>query len=162
MLYIPFYIKQTNNKGLGVFSKVFVPKGREIWRLTGNEYYLADEFDGLPPHIKKDLIPNPNGDGFIRVVGEGESWNHSCDPNTWWLGDDTLSAKRDIFPDEELTYDYATSDVDSQIVYDWECHCGAIDCRKHIKWNDILKSEVYKKYKGHVPSFVEKFVLKFS
>lgn len=52
MLFIPSTIKSTLHKGLGVFTNVFIPKGREIWRLTGNEFYLAEEFDGLPPHIK--------------------------------------------------------------------------------------------------------------
>jgi hypothetical protein len=37
--------------------------------------------------------------------------NHSCDPNTWFVGDTKMTARRDIEPEEELTYDYATTDT---------------------------------------------------
>jgi len=76
-----------------------------------------------------------------------------------------LSARRDIQKDEELTYDYATTDIDeakgTDIAYDWECKCGAENCRKVLHWNDILKTEIYNMHKGHMPSWVEKFVEKY-
>jgi len=155
-MYIDFYEKSISGKGKGVFAKKFVPKGTLIWKLTEREKYTKEEYNRLSGDIKKDAYPKKNY--YIRATGSGESWNHSCDANTWWTADDELSARKDIQPDEEITYDYATTDIDPSIVYNWRCKCGAKDCRKKLKWNDILNPEIYAKYEGHVPSWVEKFV----
>lgn len=156
MMYIDFYEKNIPGKGKGVFTKNFIPKGKLIWKLTEQKKYTKEEFDLLPDNTKKDAYPEE--DHYVLAIGAGESWNHSCDANTWWTANDELSARRDIQPDEEITYDYATTDVDPSIVYEWTCECGVKDCRKNLKWNDILNPKVYEKYKGHIPSWVEKFV----
>lgn len=162
MIYVPVYEKETSDKGRGVFASEFIPKGTLIWRLTENKKYTKDELRKLPTNIKKDAYPDGDG-GFVVATGKGESWNHSCNANTWWTSDDKLSAKRDIQIDEELTYDYATTDIDetknTDVAYDWECKCGSKNCRKKLHWNDILKFEIYNLHKGHLPSWVEKFVL---
>lgn len=155
-MYIDFYEKNILGKGKAVFAKNFIPKNTLIWKLTNTTKYSKEEYEGLPEEIKKDAYPEKNH--FVRAEGKGESWNHNCDANTWWTADDELSARRDIKPDEEITYDYATTDIDPSIVYTWDCKCGAKDCRKRLKWNDILRSEIYQKYKGHIPSWVERFV----
>lgn len=116
-------------KGIGVFSKNF---------------------------IKKDAYPE--GDHYVQAIGKGESWNHSCSANMWCTADDELSASRDILPGEELPYDYATTDIDPNINYEWQCRCGSSECRKQLRWNDILNPELYKYYQSHLPSCVEKFV----
>ena len=158
MMDVDFYEKEVAGKGRGVFAKKFIPKGTRIWKLTNAERYTKEEFEKLPEEIKKDAYPE--GKYYIRALGEGESWNHSCDPNTWWTADDELSALRDIYSNEEITYDYATTDIDPNITYKWECKCGARNCRGKLRWNDILTPEVYEKYKGHLPSWVEDFVKK--
>ena len=56
---------------------------------------------------------------------------HSCDPN---LGIDVANlevrALKDIFPDEYLTIDYATTD--DTITFQFACNCGASNCRGWI------------------------------
>ena len=37
--------------------------------------------------------------------------NHSCDPNTWFDGEEILVARREINTDDEITFDYATCDT---------------------------------------------------
>lgn len=155
-MHVDFYEKEVKGKGKGVFAKNFIPKGTRIWKLTKSKKYTKKEFEKLPEEIKKDAYPK--GKYYILALGKGESWNHSCNANTWWTADDELSASRDIKPNEEITYDYATTDIDPDITYDWECKCGSKNCRKQLYWKDILIPEVYKRYKGHLPSWVEKFV----
>jgi D-alanine-D-alanine ligase len=55
--------------------------------------------------------------------------NHSCDPNTGYLGLNVM-ALRPIAAGEELTLDYRTMlNEDSE---PFECHCGAASCRGSI------------------------------
>jgi len=102
------YIREIPGKGKSVFVKQFIPKGTLVWKLTESKKYTKDQFSKLPVDIKK--VAYPQGDYYILVTGKGESWNHSCNANTWWTSDDELSASRDINKDEEITYDYATTD----------------------------------------------------
>ena len=86
--------------------------------------------------------------------------NHSCDPNTWWVSDTQLAARRTIKQGEEVTYDYSTSDVSPDWVAQWECQCGAKDCRKRISSIDCLREDFQRKYGGHLPSWVKEFIRK--
>lgn len=157
MILVKVIEKVTKDKGKGVFADEFIPNGTIVWKLDNNaKRYSKDEYDKLPEIIKKDLYQE--GDEFILSNGYGESWNHSCDANTWWTNDDELSARRDIQIGEEITYDYATADTGPTLVYEWECKCGSSKCRHHLKWDDIFKEDLYKEYKGHLPKWVEKEV----
>jgi hypothetical protein len=51
-----------------------------------------------------------------------------CDPNTWFEGDGLMTARRDIQPGEELTYDYCTSDTVLATRLS-TCYCGSSLCR---------------------------------
>jgi hypothetical protein len=51
-----------------------------------------------------------------------------CDPNTWFEGDGLMTARRDIQPGEELTYDYCTSDTVLATRLR-TCYCGTSLCR---------------------------------
>jgi uncharacterized protein len=78
--------------------------------------------------------------------------NHSCDPNLWMLDARTMSARRDIATDEELTFDYALVTVSP----DWrmECHCGAASCRGVVTGNDWRLAELQERYRGHFSPFI--------
>lgn len=156
-MYVEWYEKEIPGKGSGVFAKNFIKSDTLIWKLTELKRFSKEEYQNATEDIKKDAYPE--GDHYVQAVGKGESWNHSCRANTWWCGDDQLCASRDILPGEELTYDYATTDIDPNIKYDWICKCGESNCRKKLNWDDILKPELYSFYKGHLPSWVEKFVI---
>jgi len=161
MMYVKCYEKEVNGKGNGVFASEFIPTGTLIWKLTEATKYTKEEWEKLPEDIKKVAYPDKDGN-FVAAGGKGESWNHSCNANTWWTADDELSAKRDIQKDEEITYDYATTDIDVAKGVDeefpWECKCGSVNCRRILHWNDIVKPEIYKLHQDHLPSWVEKFV----
>ncbi len=66
---------------------------------------------------------------FVLWDSNPSEWapqNHSCDPNTAFVGLDVL-ALRDIAPGEELTLDFAT--LLSETSASFECRCGAAACR---------------------------------
>jgi SET domain-containing protein len=159
MVFIQVEEKQIPGKGMGVFTKEFVPEGKIIWKLSDNaKEYTVEEYENLPYEIKKNVYQS--GDKFVGAEGYGESWNHSCEPNTWWVSDNELAAKRDIQIGEELTYDYVTADVYPEWTAKWECNCGAKNCRGRISSNDCFDKDWQKRNEGHLPSWVVVFIEK--
>lgn len=79
--------------------------------------------------------------------------NHSCDPNVGIVGQIVFQAMRDIEPDEELTFDYATGDDD-----DWtlDCSCGTASCRGRVTGKDWQKTDVQKRYAGWFSGYLER------
>jgi len=69
--------------------------------------------------------------------------NHSCDPNTWFVGDTKMTARRDIEPEEELTYDYCTTDT---VDHPWICGCGSDLCRGQILPTDWKLPDLRERY----------------
>jgi uncharacterized protein len=71
-----------------------------------------------------------------------------------WKGDKMHIALRDIEKDEELTYDYCTSDI-----FDWgftNCLCGSENCRKIVGPDDWKREDLQKKYKGYFIPWLRK------
>lgn len=93
-----------------------------------------------------------DADCFAIAEGIDRYMNHSCDPNTWWADSETLVACRDIQPGEEVTYDYATTEV----TLDWEmtCHCGSAACRGKVTNRDHLDPAWQQRYGDHLPAHV--------
>ena len=88
-------------------------------------------------------------DRYSLPEGISREMNHSCDPNTWWSGSNSLVARRDIQPGDEVTYDYATADVDR--VMEMECSCGSPRCRGTISNRDYLDLEWQDQYGSNLP-----------
>ncbi len=97
-------------EGTGLVATELIPAGTVIWKASPDDIKLtARELRRLPR--EQHHLVYQCGDRFILTVDGSQYMNHSCDPNTWWLGDETTVARRDIQPGEEITYDYASSDV---------------------------------------------------
>lgn len=86
--------------------------------------------------------------------------NHSCNPNVWHEDEVTLTARRDIKPNEELTLDYALDEADEDFVKPWECICGSPLCRKRITGKDWRIPELQKRYRGHFTPLINKRIAK--
>jgi len=87
--------------------------------------------------------------------------NHSCDPSTWFVDDVTMTARRDIQPGDEITYDYSTTES----VIDPEmdavvCRCGTALCRGRFLSSDWERTELQTRYAGHWMSYLEAKVLR--
>ena len=87
---------------------------------------------------------SPNPDDWKPI-------NHSCDPNTWLVGLNTV-ARRAIAKGEEITIDYSTFYNDTGEKFD--CKCGAARCRKQIVGSEFMSQEVEEWYGDHVSDFV--------
>ena len=91
-------------------------------------------------------------DDWCFQQGDIHKMNHSCDPNTWWEGYGTLTARRDISCGEEVTFDYSTSEI--TLSYEMKCNCGSSVCRGIITNQDYLEPDFQHKYANHLPEHV--------
>lgn len=157
MLHPEIIVSHSQIQGTGIFARSFIPKDTIVWELNENEEYLTfEEFQQLPPELQE--FPWVYKDKYVNSKDGSQYMNHSCNPNSWWRGDNMLVASRDIYPGEEVTYDYGTTEIDAGYTAEWNCNCGADNCRKIIKPKDCLTLEFQEQYKGHLPSWVEEFI----
>jgi uncharacterized protein len=89
-----------------------------------------------------------------RPLGDADYVNHCCDPNAGIVGQTVLVALREIQAGEEVCFDYAMSDTTP---YDeFECDCGAPNCRGKITGNDWQLEELQQRYAGYFSSHVQR------
>ena len=81
-------------------------------------------------------------------------FNHSCDPNLWFVGDD-LVTRRTVPAGEELTYDYATGSTAFTSLY---CHCETYRCRQMIEGSDWQIPQLQLRYAGHFGPSVQSLI----
>lgn len=158
MLNTKITLKKSKIHGMGLFATKPIKKGEVIWKFTHTtlKEVVKRQFEKLPRY--KQRLFYQHGKKFISIADILEYINHSCNPTAWWLGDDTLVARRNIKEGEEITYDYSTNDVNPRTLRSMRCNCGSKCCRKIVTYKDCLSSEFQKKYKGHLPSWVIRFI----
>lgn len=158
MLHNDVEVRSSQIEGKGLFAKTPISAGTVVWWLDGSEErYSFEDLKKLPDEIQKLMYQEE--DHWVLVKDTSERLNHSCDPNLWWEGDGKLVARRDIKTGEELAYDYSTSDIDERSMPPMKCSCGAKNCRGVVTARDMLRPDLQERYKGHLTSWVEKFIL---
>jgi len=69
-----------------------------------------------------------------------------------------MVALRDIKAEEEVTYDYCTSEMFDMGLED--CCCGSHLCRKKIYPTDWKKKELQEKYNGYFIPYLQRIINK--
>lgn len=92
----------------------------------------------------------------VSETDDAKYMNHSCDPVVMWRDDDTMIARRDIQPGEEITYDYAASEID--VPMDMQCRCGTALCRGRVTNRDYLLPEWQARFGDNLPSHALKAI----
>lgn len=124
-------IRQTSDKGVGVYADAAYLRGETVLRFGGSlltqeevPYPLAPEDDHyLQIGPLMYLGPSGGPDDFV---------NHSCDPNSKVVVDDDrawLVAIRPIAVDEEVTFDYSTTSTETPDRWTLQCRCKSTRCR---------------------------------
>ena len=144
-------------QGYGVFATQTIEAG-ELLCLWGGNIWTSEEFEQLPYEnrshglqVNEHLFQTY---GPLEVAEPADFVNHSCDPNAGLQGPITLVAMRNIFPGEEICFDYAMSDGTP---YDeFECHCGSANCRKVVTGNDWRLPELQVRYRGYFSPYIQR------
>ena len=161
-------IRETQTIGIGTFVKESIKKG-EIIIVQGGRMISGEELDNpffkpiwyhafqieknvyiCPLDLRKEMF-----DGVFNV-------NHSCNPTCGFRGQVTVVSMRDIVKDEQITFDYAMTDVavDKENWQDMKCFCGSTNCRKFITGSDWKIPELRKKYKNYFSYYIEELINK--
>jgi uncharacterized protein len=147
---------------LGLFARTPIPAGTVACRLGGRLVSGAELTEILaaaagrpdPPYI--DTITVGDDSHLILPAGQPVRYgNHSCDPNLWWTGPYTLTARRLIEAGEEVTNDYATSTGVAD--FSMNCACGTALCRGMITGRDWEDHQLQDRYGDHwVPALLDR------
>src|SRR5687767_9433031 len=140
--------------GNGIFAREPLKKS-ELLAVFGGVVYQADAFAALPDR-ERSLSIQVEENLFLvpERIGEGDYVNHSCNPNAGLSGQIVLVAMRDIQPGEEVCFDYAMSDTTPYDEFD--CACGAVDCRVRVTGNDWRIPELQQRYSGCFTPYVQR------
>ncbi len=119
MLLVKTYIKDTGNKGFGLFASNFIAKDTLIWMfIEGFDIQIKQElFDILPPIAQEylDKYAWQPKNGVFNLDGDNARFmNHSNQPNSTINESMCFVAAKDILQDEEITCDYKTFDIDDK------------------------------------------------
>jgi hypothetical protein len=82
--------------------------------------------------------------------------NHSCNPNAGIRGQVGLVAMRAIAPDEEICFDYAMSEAND--IDDFDCRCGAPNCRGRVTIYDWQIPELQARYQGYFSEYIQRLI----
>jgi hypothetical protein len=135
-------VRRSGVHGRGVYAMAHIEAGDTLIEYTG-ERISWDEAMDRHPHDPSD--PNhtfyfqlDTGEVIDALYGGNSSrWiNHSCEPNCEAdeiNGRVYIKALRDLFPGEELFYDYGLvidERYTAKLKKEYECRCGSPACRR--------------------------------
>jgi hypothetical protein len=140
--------------GLGVFARESVQTG-ELLAVFGGCLLSNGELEKLPASFRQLSLQVEDGQYLLSIQAEPpDRVNHSCNPNAGFRGEKTLVAMRNITFREEVCFDYAMSDGSS---YDeFECVCGASNCRGRVTGNDWCRPDLWEQYAGYFSPYLQR------
>lgn len=152
-------IRENSSSQKGAFAKEMIYKGEIVFIKGGyilkkGEFFTSSPANSYLP-ISDDYVlaaRNPEEENDIKLFV-----NHSCSPNCGFRGEITFVAMRDIYIDEELTFDYAFLDNED---YKFECTCGSPDCRKIITGRDWEIKEIQEKHFDYFAVYLKEKIKK--
>jgi len=153
----PIYLAHNSWKVYGMFAAKPYKIGDVILKFSG-EILLYDMCDEHSMRITEDFSLQYESSGSSECF-----INHSCDPNcfiSFFTGIPNLVAIKDIKKDEELFYDYNTTNLRIEGFY---CKCGSAKCKRQIKGYDFLtpadQKEINRYLSPYIRSIIDKKVL---
>ena len=124
------------SEGLGVLVTREIPRG-SLLCVWGGRVVSTGRMLELP-EVRRRYAVQIDDDHYLVTpllgIGAADLVNHSCDPTALLVGADTLVARRDLVPGDEVTYDYATSDANPHLGF--TCRCDAAACRGRVTGDD--------------------------
>jgi len=165
-----FKVRKSGIAGKGVFAVKDIKKGEYLCIMDGEEITInemirrVDEEESEEGSDPLQIDDNT----YIDLSEVPRSFNHSCEPNAFISGKNTLKAMKNIKEGEEITYDYSTTMNDNAEIineggdedYLWtlKCKCGSKNCRGIINQFKTLPKNIKTFYLKNkfVPNHIQK------
>ncbi len=150
--------------GKGIFAGKNFKRGEKIAEVKG-DLLTEKEYDNLITEQEKDhsLQISKKLYLFPKIGDPLDFINHSCAPNAGVLitnNEAILIAIKDIYPKDEITFDYSTT-MDEDY-FELNCNCGSQNCKGRIRDFKYLPDNIKEKYAelGIVPEYNLQYVQK--
>lgn len=148
--------RASEGRGLGVFAREPIAAG-ELVALWGGRVMTSTALL-QQPRVIQSLCLQVDEDLFMAPIEpeDADRVNHSCDPNAGIRGQVGLAAMRAIAPGEEICFDYAMSETND--FDDFECRCGAPNCRGRVTSTDWQIPALQERYRGFFSTYVQSLI----
>ncbi|MBV9282607.1 MAG: SET domain-containing protein [Chloroflexi bacterium] len=122
MMLVRTYLDRSSIDGIGIFAAEFIPRGTVVWRFhpVVDVRLTEEQISELAPpsqeQVRKYSYKEIPTGRYVLSNDDARFFNHSSDPNcfdTGVEGTDVTIARRDIYPGEELTCNYAAFDANA-------------------------------------------------
>jgi len=145
--------------GFGLFAIDAIKEG-ELLTMWGGRVVTGSQLEELPVDTQTHGIQVDEDLYMVPVIHGDPSdyFNHCCDPNAGMSSHASLVAMRDVAKGEEICFDYAMSD--SSDYDEFECQCGAHNCRKRITGRDWMLPELHVRYNGFFSPYLQRRIEK--
>ena len=154
------YVSETKNKGQGLFAKRPFNKNEVILRFDG-EKVSKEKAYSIDPNYSANLL-QIGEELYIDIINTYSFFtNHSCSPNAIIkvaINTAFLLASQPIKQDEEINFDYSSTETSPIDIWKMNCNCSNYSCRKIISGFGELSNEQKQKLLniGAVPDYVKK------
>jgi hypothetical protein len=130
-----FELRASSEKGEGIFASRSFQAGEIV--MVGVIEKTVDENHSHASQVGENK--------YVLHAGLISKVNHSCEPNCGIglnkTGAHNFVARKDISPDEEITFDYAMRNYTIDY-FPYKCMCGSEKCRCRITgWKDLPDTE---------------------
>jgi SET domain-containing protein len=151
-------------EGKGLVATGLIRAGEVVSRLDPDQPMVAiSELLTWPDERRETYFVHAyqcSATHYVAENGIDKHMNHSCDPNTWWIDNDTMVARRDIQPGDEITYDYATTEI--ALDFEMTCLCGTEACRGLITNRDYQRPDWQARFGDHLPEHTREAIARYN
>ena len=141
--------------GHGIVASAPIRRG-ELLCVWGGRIVNRGEIDTLT-EAERSYVLQIEDHLYLFAPGpieHAEYVNHSCDPNAGFSGQISLVALRNIRPGEEVCFDYGMSE--SSDFAEFDCRCGAPNCRGRVSSDDWMRPELQHRYRGFFSPYLQR------
>jgi hypothetical protein len=141
--------------GCGIFALEPLKRG-DLILLWGGRVVRRDEFAPDMPNLTQRVLQIDAGLYLLtpESLEPADCLNHSCNPNAGFSGQVGVVAMRDIEAGEEVCVDYAM--CDSEPYDEFDCRCGAENCRGRVSGNDWKIPALQARYDGYFSAYLQR------
>lgn len=141
--------------GRGVYALEPVHKG-ELVAVWGGRIVTQAAAEALHPDLRRYVVQVEESQFLapLEPIDAAELINHCCQPNSGLSGQIALVALRAIRTDEEITFDYATTDSSEFLCF--SVACSKAPCRRRLRPDDWQRADVQEMNRGHFSPYLQR------